>query len=84
MIKMASSEWRRSARAKRFKQPDMVEAPSYAEHINALSMVASLVGLLMQVRTAIAVSPGRHVLSLYSCLGRRVLLRGLHDQCWTD
>ena len=35
----------------------MVEAPSYAEHINALGMVASLVGLLMQVRTAIAVSP---------------------------
>ena len=43
----------------------------------------------MQVRTAIAGSPGRHVFSHHSssevcCLGRRVLLRGLHDQCWTD
>ena len=55
-----------AARAKRFKQPDIVEAPSYAEHINALGMVASLVGLLMQVRTAIAVSPGSHVFSLHS------------------
>ena len=43
----------------------------------------------MQVRTAIAVSPGHHVFSLHSSsmlsgMGRRVLLRGLHDQCWTD
>ena len=44
------ASFRSAARAKRFKQPEMVEAPSYAEHINALGMVASLVGLLMQVR----------------------------------
>ena len=56
-MKMASFR-SAAARAKRFKQPDIVEAPSYAEHINALGMVASLVGILMQVRTAIAVSPG--------------------------
>ena len=60
------ASFRSDARAKRFKQPDMVEAPSYAEHIYALGMVADLVGLLMQVRTAIAVSPGRHVFSLHS------------------
>ena len=64
-MKMASFR-SAAARAKRFKQPDIVEAPSYAEHINALGMVASLVGILMQVRTAIAVSPGRHVFSLHS------------------
>lgn len=43
---------RSPARAKRFKPIAVAEAPSYSEHINAVGMIASLVGLLMQVKPA--------------------------------
>ena len=36
-------------RAVRFKPLQLVEAPSYAEHVNAVGMVCSLLGLLMRV-----------------------------------
>ena len=44
-----SNDPRRVERVKRFKQLDLVEAPSYGEHINAVGMILSLVGLLMRV-----------------------------------
>lgn len=43
------SSLRSSSRARRFKPLAVAEAPSYADHINALGMIASLAGLLMQV-----------------------------------
>lgn len=39
----------RPERAIRFKPLQLVEAPSYAEHVNAIGMVCSLLGLLMRV-----------------------------------
>ena len=44
-----SSDPKRPERVKRFKQIDLIEAPSYGEHINAVGMILSLVGLLMRV-----------------------------------
>lgn len=41
---------KRQERVKRFQPVALVEAPSYGEHINAIGMVFSLVGLLMRVR----------------------------------
>ena len=42
---------KRAERAKRFVPVSLVEGPSYGEHINAIGMVFSLVGLLMRVYT---------------------------------
>ena len=47
-IKMSNTK--RAERAKRFVPVALVEGPSYGEHINAIGMVFSLVGLLMRVR----------------------------------
>lgn len=41
---------KRPERAKRFEALSLVEAPSYGDHINAIGMVFSLIGLLMRVR----------------------------------
>ena len=41
---------KRPDRAKRFKPIPLIETPTYAEHVNALGMICSLMGLLMKVR----------------------------------
>ena len=46
VLKMAAI---REDRVVRFKAMELVETPSYAEHVNALGMILSLLGLLMKV-----------------------------------
>ena len=46
------SNLKRPERANRYKPFPLIEGPSYAEHINALGMVASLLGLLMRVSSS--------------------------------
>ena len=44
----------RDDRVTRFKAMELVETPSYAEHVNALGMILSLLGLLMKVNVLYA------------------------------